>query len=187
MDIRRLCGTLREALAQRHSEWSRLHRHRPRSVVSAAFTTASTSRVVKSPRTARVRTTGYPLGIRIGPSGLQASGLRDLPRLCQLRDQSHSEHKHRFGGGVEARSAVFRERFVTFDITQYHDRTVPELSQLRRAARQGQQLFRFARAPRRPEQLHVRPDAMQDYRTPTDSIDEKKVRSQVEFREATPG
>jgi hypothetical protein len=76
---------------------------------------------------------------------------------------------------------------MSFDITQYHDRTVPELSQVG-------SLFRFARAPRRlriatarrTEQLCVRPDAMQDHRAPTDPIDEKKIGSQVALREATP-
>ncbi|HEY1890361.1 MAG TPA: hypothetical protein VGG63_08140 [Steroidobacteraceae bacterium] len=76
---------------------------------------------------------------------------------------------------------------MSFDITQYHDRTVPELSQVGR-------LFRFAGAPRRlaiaasrrPEQLHMRPDAMQDHRTPTDPIDEKKIGPKVAFHEATP-
>jgi hypothetical protein len=83
---------------------------------------------------------------------------------------------------------------VSFDITQYHDRTVPKLSQVCRVAQQGEQLFRFARAPRRlaiaasrrPEQLCVRPDAMQDHRTPADPIDEQKVGPQVALREATP-
>jgi hypothetical protein len=59
---------------------------------------------------------------------------------------------------------------------------------------QGDELFRFARArrrltipaSRRPEQLRVRPDAMQDHRTPTDPIDEEKVGPQVALRKATP-
>ena len=54
--------------------------------------------------------------------------------------------------------------------------------------------FRFARAPYRltlvasrpPKRLRVRPYAMQDHRTPTDSIDEQEVGSQMAFREAAP-
>lgn len=54
--------------------------------------------------------------------------------------------------------------------------------------------FRFARAsygltlgaPRAPEELRMRPDAMQDHRTPTDSIDEQEVGPQVAFSEAIP-
>jgi len=39
---------------------------------------------------------------------------------------------------------------------------------------------------RRSEQLRVRPDAMQDHRAPTDSIDEQEVGAQLALREATP-
>src|ERR1700741_231240 len=83
---------------------------------------------------------------------------------------------------------------MSFDITQYHDRTVPELSQASRVARQGQQLFPLARTPRRltiaasrrREQLCVRPNAMQDDHAPADPIDEQKVGPQVALCEATP-
>ncbi|HEV2269309.1 MAG TPA: hypothetical protein VGR92_07615 [Steroidobacteraceae bacterium] len=83
---------------------------------------------------------------------------------------------------------------MSFDITQHHDRTAPELSQVCRVARRGQQLSCFARAlrrltiatSRRTKQLRVRPDAMQDHRTPTDPIDEKKIGTQVAYREAAP-
>ena len=58
----------------------------------------------------------------------------------------------------------------------------------------GPWLFRFARSPHRltlgpprpAEQLRMRPDAMQDHRAPTDSIDEQEVSSQVAFPEPTP-
>jgi len=39
---------------------------------------------------------------------------------------------------------------------------------------------------RRSEQLRVRPDAMQDHRTPTDSIDEQEVGAELALCEATP-
>lgn len=41
-------------------------------------------------------------------------------------------------------------------------------------------------ASRPPKQLRVRPYAMHDHRTPTHSIDEQEVGSQVAFREPTP-
>ena len=39
-------------------------------------------------------------------------GLGELPRRCQLWDQSYSEHTHRFDDRIEAWIPVFRQCFV---------------------------------------------------------------------------